>query len=100
MPNALHMALQPSREAQAVIEAAPPFRIVRANETWMEKKGVSAVRITPPSLTSPPSPPSPHLYCACLQSCVVIHSSVLCVLTKLCSYTLICVVRAYKAVQL
>ena len=41
-PNTIDMALQPSREARAVIKAEPPFALMHVNEAWMEMAGTSS----------------------------------------------------------
>jgi hypothetical protein len=41
VPNTLDMALQPSREARAIIKSEPPFAIMHINEPWTALSGLS-----------------------------------------------------------
>jgi hypothetical protein len=41
-PNTIDMALQPSREARAVIKAEPPFALMHMNEAWIDMAGTAA----------------------------------------------------------
>ena len=41
MPNTIDMALQPSREARAIIKADPPFALMHVNDPWTTLSGVT-----------------------------------------------------------
>ena len=41
MPNTIDMALQPSREARAIIKADPPFALMHVNGPWGELGGMT-----------------------------------------------------------
>jgi hypothetical protein len=40
VPNTIDMALQPSREARAIIKAEPPFAMMHVNEPWTNLSGL------------------------------------------------------------
>jgi hypothetical protein len=41
VPNTIDMALQPSREARAIIKAEPPFALMHVNDPWAAQSGVT-----------------------------------------------------------
>lgn len=41
VPNALHMALQPSKEAKGIVKAVPPYPVMHVNDVWTGLTGIS-----------------------------------------------------------